>query len=81
MEPEEMDSLPQLVDDDHAGRVSEQDHLMRAFRSLPEAQEQALCLLEVEARSIKDAAERLRTNPAALRALSYRCLLYTSRCV
>lgn len=72
MEPEEMDSLPQLMEADHAGRVSEQDHIVRAFRTLPELQQRALCLLEVEARSIEDAAERLQTNPTALRALSYR---------
>lgn len=72
MEPDEMGELPQLVESDHAGRVSEQDHLVRAFQTLPELQQQALCLLEVEARSIEDAAGRLNTNPTALRALSYR---------
>lgn len=72
MEPEEMDELPQLVGADHAGLASEKDHIVRAFRKLPELQQQALYLLEVKACSIEEAAERLQTNPAALRALSYR---------
>lgn len=72
MDMEELLDLPQLMEADHAGRLSERDHLLRAFRTLPGLQQRALYLLEVEARSIDEAANELGTNPVALRALSYR---------
>lgn len=72
VEPEEMAELPQLVESDHAARLSERDQLIRAFRDLPALWQRVLGLLEVEALSIEEAADQLDTNATALRALSYR---------